>query len=96
MEDHPSGHKNVLVFGDTLMLLNSYTLCQEYECSSPSILQPFILRPSLITRPPNLVLNCHCVLNDLCFKTTCNIRPHFLGPIGGLKIKVCICTYVVL
>ncbi len=27
-----------------------------------------------------------CVLNNLYFKTTCNIRPNFLGPIGGLKI----------
>ncbi len=27
------------------------------------------------------------MLNDLYFKTTCNIRPHFLGPIGGLKIE---------
>ncbi len=26
-----------------------------------------------------------CVVNDLYFKTTCNIRPHFLGPMGGLK-----------
>ncbi len=26
------------------------------------------------------------MLNDLYFKTTCNIRPHFLGPMGGLKI----------
>ncbi len=28
------------------------------------------------------------MLNDLYFKTTCNIRPHFLGPMGGLKIEV--------
>ena len=27
------------------------------------------------------------MLNDLYFKTTCNIRPYFLGPIGGLKIE---------
>ncbi len=27
------------------------------------------------------------MLNDLYFKTTCNIRPHFLGPMGGLKIE---------
>ncbi len=27
------------------------------------------------------------MLNDLYFKTTCNIRPHFLGPVGGLKIE---------
>ncbi len=27
------------------------------------------------------------MLNDLYFKTTCNIRPHFLGPIGGPKIE---------
>ena len=25
------------------------------------------------------------VLNDLYFKITCNIRPHFLGPHGVLK-----------
>ncbi len=27
------------------------------------------------------------MLNDLYFKTTCNIRPHFLGPMGGLNIE---------
>ncbi len=27
------------------------------------------------------------MLNDLYFKTTCNIRPHFLGLVGGLKIE---------
>ncbi len=27
------------------------------------------------------------MLNDLYFKTTCMIRPLFLGPIGGLKIE---------
>ncbi len=27
------------------------------------------------------------MLNDLYFKTTCNIRPHFLGPMGGLKLE---------
>ncbi len=27
------------------------------------------------------------VLSDLYFKTTCNIRPHFLGPMGGLKME---------
>ncbi len=27
------------------------------------------------------------MLNDLYFKTTCNIRPLFLGPMGGLKIE---------
>ncbi len=27
------------------------------------------------------------VLNYLYFQTTYNIRPHFLGPIGGLKIE---------
>ncbi len=27
------------------------------------------------------------VLNDLYFKTTCNIRLHFLGHMGGLKIE---------
>ncbi len=36
------------------------------------------------------------MLNDLYFKTTCNIRPHFLGPMGGLKICYVIlpCTYI--
>ncbi len=28
-----------------------------------------------------------CVLNDLYFKATCNIRPHFLGHMVGLKIE---------
>ncbi len=27
------------------------------------------------------------MLNDLYFKTTCHIRPHLLGPMGGLKIE---------
>ncbi len=27
------------------------------------------------------------MLNDLNFKTTCSIRPHFFGPMGGLKIE---------
>ncbi len=27
------------------------------------------------------------MLNDLNFKTTCNIRPNFLGPMGGLKLE---------
>ncbi len=27
------------------------------------------------------------MLNDLYFKTTCNIRPHFFGPMGSLKIE---------
>ncbi len=27
------------------------------------------------------------MLNDIYFKTTCNIRPHFLGPMGGLKLE---------
>ncbi len=27
------------------------------------------------------------MLNYLYFKTTCSIRSHFLGPMGGLKIK---------
>ena len=29
-----------------------------------------------------------CVLEDLYFKTTCNIWPHFLRPMGSLKIEV--------
>ncbi len=28
------------------------------------------------------------MLNDPYFKTTCNIRPHSLGPMGGLIIEV--------
>ncbi len=35
-----------------------------------------------------------CVLNDLYFKTTCNIRPHFLGPMGGLKIEGLLYKYL--
>ncbi len=27
------------------------------------------------------------MLNGPYFKTTCNIIPHFLGPMGGLNIK---------
>ena len=26
------------------------------------------------------------MINGLYFKTTCNIRPQFVGPMGGLKI----------
>ncbi len=59
-----------------------------YVYSGPSILQPSILRPPLIIRPLDLVPKGKIsVLNNLYFKTTCNIRPHFLGPIGGLKIE---------
>ncbi len=60
-----------------------------YRYSSPSILQPSILRPPLIIRPLALVPkgNQFSALNDLYFKTTCNIRPHLLGPMGGLKIE---------
>ncbi len=53
--------------------------------SSPSILQPSILRSPLIIR---LFQRAFSVLNHLYFKTTCNIRPRFLGPMGGLKIEV--------
>ncbi len=56
--------------------------------SSPSILQPSILRPPLIIRPFDLIPKVNfSVLNYLYFKTTCNIRPHFLGPMGGLKME---------
>ena len=56
--------------------------------SSSSILQPSILRPPLIIRPPDLVPRGNfSVLNNLSFKTAYNIRPHFLGPMGGLKIE---------
>ncbi len=58
-----------------------------YLYSSPSILQPFILRPPLIIRPLDLVPKGNFLLNDLYFKTTCNIWPHFLGPMGDLKIE---------
>ncbi len=34
------------------------------------------------------------VLNDLYFKTTCNIRPHFLGSMGGLNIEGLLYTTV--
>ena len=53
--------------------------------SNPSILQPFKTTLAYKTTQfgPKVPL---CVLN-LYFKTTCNIRPHFLGPIGGLKIE---------
>ncbi len=27
------------------------------------------------------------MVNDLYFKTTYNVRPHFLGPVGGLRIE---------
>ncbi len=34
------------------------------------------------------------VLNDLYFKTTCNIRPHFLGHMGGLTIEELLYTMI--
>ncbi len=55
--------------------------------SSPSILQPSILRPPMIIRPLDLVPKGNFLSNDLYFKTTCHIRPHLLGPMGGLKIE---------
>ncbi len=33
-----------------------------------------------------------CVLRNLCFKTTCNIRPHFHGPNDGLKLEGALCN----
>ncbi len=39
------------------------------------------------------------MLNDRYFRTTCNKRPHFLGPIGGLKIEgplYCYCIRLLL
>ncbi len=50
----------------------------KYMYSGPSILQPFILRPNF---GPKVQFS---VLLNLYFKTTCNIRPHFHGPMGGL------------
>ncbi len=62
--------------------------------SSPPILQPSILQSSIL---PKTTLDYKTagfgpkaqfsVLNGLYFKTTSNIRPHFLGPKGGLKIE---------
>ena len=60
--------------------------CWVYLYTSPSIWQPFILRQPLIIRLLGLAAKCHPVLNNI-FKTTCNIRPHFPGPMGSLKIK---------
>ncbi len=37
----------------------------------------------LIKGPLDIVPKC-CVVNNLYFKTACHIRPHFLGPMGGL------------
>ena len=33
------------------------------------------------------------MLNDLDFKNNCNMRPHFLGPMGGLKIEPPLCCH---
>ncbi len=53
--------------------------------SSPSILRPSILRPPVI-----ILLDVVTKGNFPCklpyFKTTGNIRTHFLGPMCGLKI----------
>ncbi len=50
-------------------------------------LHKHVLDPTVI-RPLDLVPKGQfSVLNDLYFKTTCNIRPHFLGLVGGLKIE---------
>ncbi len=58
---------------------------------SPSISPPFILTLFKTTLDyktnqfgPKVPL---CVLNDLYFKTTCNIRPLFLRPMDGLKVE---------
>ncbi len=61
-----------------------------YDTIRPSILQSSIIRPPFIIRPLDLVPkgNLLCLSFNLYFKTTCNIRPHFLGPMGGLKIEV--------
>ncbi len=68
--------------------LDRFLIPSQKRYSSPSILQPSSLRPPLIIRPLDLVPKGQfSVLNYLYFKTTCNTRPHFLGPLGGLKIE---------
>ena len=74
------------------------------QYSSPSILQPSTLRPGpLVIRPLDFGPKGQVVvLNDLYFKTTCNVRPQFIGPMGGPKIEgplyiVCsfLCSYLI-
>ncbi len=48
---------------------------------------PFMIR--LLDLVPKVPLS---VLNSLYFKTTCNARPHFIGPMVGLKIEVLLYT----
>ena len=68
-------------------MINKHMIILYY--SSPSILQPLVLRPPLIIKLLDLLPkgNLFSVLNDFYFKTTCNIRPHLLGPMSGLKIE---------
>ncbi len=73
----------IIIFKQKNMFWSVKRMYILYLYSSPSILQPSILRPPLIIRPKGQF----SVLNDLYFKTTCNIRPHVLGPMGGLKIE---------
>ncbi len=48
------------------------------EYSSPSILQPSILRPPSIIKPLDFGPK---------WQFSVLLRPHFLGPMGGLKIE---------
>ncbi len=58
------------------------------QCTVVPLFTTLYLRPPLIIRPLEFgPKGQFSVLNDLCFKTTCNIRPHFLGPMSGLKIE---------
>ncbi len=76
-------------------------LCLSYDiwrsCSGPSILQPSIFKPTLDYKTawfgPKGLKGQFSVLNYIYFKTTCNISPHFLGPLGGLKIEGLLYTF---
>ncbi len=74
------------ILGSAVLLYSSLTLLQ---CS--------ILRPPLIIRPLDLVpkTNFLC-FNGLYFKITYNIRPNFLGPMGGLKIEATVHCKIIL
>ncbi len=68
-----------VIYGETLEIR------PPWDYSSPSILQPSILRPPLIIRPLGFDHKGQfSVLNYLYFKNACNVRPHFLGHMGGL------------
>ncbi len=92
-----------IVFSPATSGLNSgMVLLQSNACPASGYLDvqyslyftPSILSPPLIIRPPDfLPKGQFSVLNDLHFKTTCNIRPHFLVPLVVLNTGTTVPLY---